>query len=220
MTRTASVSTILPDAGKPQGRCEECGPHGNGGRVELLFSVVDCLTCAWRADFDALRKVDDFEAELRTLVQPGERIASFTQEITPLDPARVWGRRVKVTCTYSAAPAPPPVAVAPCAVCHGDTSGAQDVLSGRFLPSSSGFSPPQLVAFAHAPCMGGRWVASKPIHGDACARCGLAMTSGPVVLEGSLASWRHHECPTIGGVRGFSTVQCVPIKISLTGGVP
>lgn len=103
VSRTASISTILPDAGKPAGRCEECGPHGNGGRVELLFSVVDCLVCAWRADFDALRRVDAFEAELRAGAQAGERVAFFTQEIAPLDPARVWGRRVKVTCTYSMA---------------------------------------------------------------------------------------------------------------------
>lgn len=103
MTRTASISTTLPDAGKPTGRCEECGPHGNGGRVELLFSVVDCNLCALRADFDALRKVDAFEAELRAGAQAGERVAFFTQEVAPLNPARVWGRRVKVTCTYSKA---------------------------------------------------------------------------------------------------------------------
>lgn len=113
MSRTASVSAILPDAGKPTGRCEECGPHGNGGRVELLFSVVDCLVCAWRADFDALRRVDDFDLELRSQAQPGETVV-VTQEISPLDPARVWGRRVKVTCTYSVAPTDaPPVDVSP-----------------------------------------------------------------------------------------------------------
>lgn len=100
--RTASASVIMPDAGKPSGRCEECGPHGNGGRVELLFTVVDCLVCAWRADFDALRKVDELDLELRAQARPGET-AVLTQEISPLDPAWVWGRRVKVTCTYSKA---------------------------------------------------------------------------------------------------------------------
>jgi hypothetical protein len=100
VTRTASVSTILPDAGKPQGRCEECGPHGNGGRVELLFSVVDCLVCAWRADFDARRWIEEVGRDSLESPRRGEEVV-VVEEISPLDPARVWGRRIKVTCTYA-----------------------------------------------------------------------------------------------------------------------
>lgn len=219
MTRTASISTTLPDAGKPTGRCEECGPHGNGGRVELLYSVVDCLTCAWRADLDALHKVDDFDLELRAQAQPGEKVA-VTQEISPIDPARVWGRRVKVTCTYSATPtgAPSPVTVSvatvvePCAVCRKSTVGDLMRLGSQDVDPKS---PP---AFVCAHCRTSPTVPSCPMprEDDPCAVCHQEIGHRPRILFDPKNSpqWVHFDPADCGasGVVGpsFAVKVLVP----------
>ena len=74
----------LPEAGKPDGLCPECGPHGNLGVVTLLYSVVPCLECGYRADETALGHAHALIDALRhDLLEDGIEARNPSYEIRP-----------------------------------------------------------------------------------------------------------------------------------------
>lgn len=40
-------------------QCPECGPHGGKGKIALLYSWVDCLTCTANRESPEVREVSD-----------------------------------------------------------------------------------------------------------------------------------------------------------------
>lgn len=83
------ITTLLPDAGKPDGRCPDCGPHGNRGLITLFFWVEPCVACEERADARAKAEVARLHDEVGS---PG---ATFSHRIERVD-GRPWARKVTV----------------------------------------------------------------------------------------------------------------------------
>jgi hypothetical protein len=92
----------LPEAGKPEGLCPECGPHGNRGAVTLLWSIVPCLECNWRAGTVSGLAATDFVATLLDEIRAegcDPVLAETSTEVEPLG-EHPWARRVVVTVPY------------------------------------------------------------------------------------------------------------------------
>jgi hypothetical protein len=94
----------LPEAGKPEGLCPECGPHGNRGVVELLFSLVSCNACDDLATRRAMREAEAAEMQIAGELA-GEGCTADDAEVSvePLA-GHPGGRRVVVTVPYRHAP--------------------------------------------------------------------------------------------------------------------
>lgn len=109
------AEAYMPEAGKPDGVCEECGPHGNRGVIVLSEAVVPCLACAGRADKVAHDKGCELIGELTaslhgaplsskpalSVATPKAKNTVRWWEGTPDDP---WIRHVFVRVEYSDTP--------------------------------------------------------------------------------------------------------------------
>lgn len=98
-----SRGATLPEIGKPDGRCPECGPHGNRGAVTLLWSVVPCIECSKRSEVaarvEAGRIAEALVAEIRAEgCEP--LVDDRVVEINPLVGDHPWARHVRVVVSY------------------------------------------------------------------------------------------------------------------------
>src|SRR5688572_31012525 len=95
-----AVSELLPEAGKPEGTCSDCGPHGNKGAVTLLYSVVPCLECHRRAE-DCAQKA---ACILLELVLAGLHRCNFVDDFSWTEvrevPGQPWAREISVRVDY------------------------------------------------------------------------------------------------------------------------
>lgn len=104
MTGLRTYVADLPEAGKPAGRCPECGPHGNAGWVDLSVwrrHVVPCLECEARANAagraDAHRALGELTAQI--CAEGCQPTDDWTIIVDPLG-EHAWARRVTVEVPY------------------------------------------------------------------------------------------------------------------------
>lgn len=94
MTMRRTRVESMPEAGKPEGLCPECGPHGNRGTVDLSVwrrHVVPCTLCDARADKAAIRRASELLADIRAEAER-EGLEVDSPFITFTDDGTTWGR--------------------------------------------------------------------------------------------------------------------------------
>jgi hypothetical protein len=107
ISSSRTTRETMPEAGKPHGLCEECGPHGNQGWVDISIwrrCIVPCIECQNRADGVAYRRavalINELTAEIKRDNPSTVRIVDYSCGYDDAEREGSWVRTAYATVHY------------------------------------------------------------------------------------------------------------------------